>query len=77
MEYFIQQTKKEEVAYKSYQLPQMPGLHKYGVDGKNGLLSEKGCENAVELLFIEGSQPQQTSDCDGGSGSNWFLNLFN
>ena len=67
----------KEVAYKSYQPPQMPGLDKYWVDGKNGLLSEKGCENAVELLFIEGSQPQQTSDCEGGSGSNWFLNLFN
>ena len=67
----------KEVAYKPYQLPEMPGLEKYWVDGKNGLLTEKGCENAVELLFIEGSQPQQLSDCEGGSGSNWFLDLFN
>lgn len=67
----------KEVAYKPYRVPEMPGLAKYWIDGKNGLLSEKGCENAVELLYIEGSQPQQVSDCEGGSGSNWFLNLFN
>ena len=67
----------KQVAYKSYQIPKMVGLAKYRVDAKNGLLAEKGCENAVELLFIEGTQPQQESDCTGGSGSNWFLNLFN
>jgi len=66
----------KEVAYKPYLLPEMSDLNKYWVDGKNGLLTEKGCENAVELLFIEGTQPQQTSDCEGGSGSNWFLDLF-
>jgi penicillin-binding protein 1B len=64
------------VAYKSYQVPEMAGLDKFWIDGKNGLLSEKGCENAVELPFIEGSQPQRQSDCAGG-GSNWFLDLFN
>lgn len=67
----------KEVAYKPYKLPQIPGLEKYWVDGKSGFLTEKDCENAVELLFIEGTQPQQTSDCEGGSGSNWFLNIFN
>lgn len=67
----------KKVAYKSYKVPQMSALDKHWVDAKSGLLSEKGCENAVELLFIEGTQPQQTSDCGGGSGSNWFLNLFN
>jgi len=65
-----------DVAYKPYQLPRMTGLEKHWIDTKNGLLSEKGCENAVELLFIEGSEPQQKSDCAGG-GSNWFLDLFN
>ncbi len=65
-----------DVAYKPYKLPAMPGMERHWVDTKNGLLSEKGCENAVELLFIEGSEPQQKSDCAGG-GSNWFLDLFN
>ncbi len=65
-----------DVAYKPYQLPVIPGMERHWVDAKNGLLSEKGCKNAVELLFIEGSEPQQKSDCAGG-GSNWFLDLFN
>ncbi len=65
-----------DVAYKPYQLPRMTGLEKHWIDTKNGLLSEKGCKNAVELLFIEGTEPQQKSDCAGG-GSNWFLDLFN
>lgn len=67
----------KQVAYKSYQVPKMAGLAKYRVDAKNGLLAEKGCENAVELLFIEGTQPQQESDCSGGSRTNWFFDLFN
>lgn len=66
----------KDVAYKSYQLPEMPKLKKYWIDGKSGLLAEKGCENAVELYFIEGSQPEQESDCKAGA-SNWFFNLFN
>jgi len=65
-----------DVAYKPYQVPAIPGMERHWVDAKNGLLSEKGCENAVELLFIEGSEPRQKSDCAGG-GSNWFLDLFN
>jgi len=65
-----------DVAYKPYQLPRMSGMERHWIDAKNGLLSEKGCENAVELLFIEGTEPQQKSDCAAG-GSNWFLDLFN
>ncbi|VAW53152.1 Multimodular transpeptidase-transglycosylase [hydrothermal vent metagenome] len=65
-----------ETAYKPYQVPEMLDLKKYWINEKKGLLSEEGCENAVELLFIEGSQPQQSSDCKN-SGSNWFLDLFN
>ncbi|HEB81738.1 MAG TPA: penicillin-binding protein 1B [Gammaproteobacteria bacterium] len=63
------------VAYQPYALPPMPGLEKAWIDMKTGKLSGQGCENAVELLFIEGSAPRQKSDCSGGS-SNWFLNLF-
>jgi hypothetical protein len=64
-------------AYKSFEVTPSPELVKYKIDGNNGLLTEKNCENTLELLFIEGSQPEQFSECDGGSGSNWFLNLFN
>jgi penicillin-binding protein 1B len=67
----------KDVAYQSYQLPEMPGLEKYWIDGENGLLTEQDCENALELTFFEGTQPEQSSECVTGDGSNWFLELFN
>ena len=66
----------KDTAYKSYQVPEMPTLSRYWIDVKNGYLTEKGCESAVELSFVEGSQPVQKSGCKVSSGSNWFLNLF-
>ncbi len=73
----IWQNMIKEFAYKPYQLPEMPHLSKHWIDGKNGLLTNERCENAVELLFIEGTQPIQQSDCKQGESSNWFFNLFN
>ena len=74
----IWQKLMKDVAYKPYLLPEMLALQKYWIDGKNGLLAEKGCENALQLSFIKGTQPKQhSSDCESGNGSNWFLNLFN
>jgi penicillin-binding protein 1B len=67
----------KEVAYKSYTLPEIAGLKKYWIDSKDGLLSEQGCENALELTFVEGTQPGQYGDCASGGESNWFLDLFN
>ena len=67
----------KDVAYKSYQLPEMKGLEKYWIDGENGLLTEQDCENALELTFFEGTQPEQSSECVTSGGSNWFLELFN
>ena len=67
----------KNVAYKPYKLPEMPGLARYWIDGKNGLLTEHDCENALELSFIEGTQPGQKSDCKTAEGSNWFIKLFN
>ncbi len=67
----------KEVAYKPYQLPQMTDLESHWIDGNNGLLAEKDCENAVELPFIKGTQPNQESGCEAAGSSNWFFNLFN
>lgn len=72
----IWQQLMDKVAYQSYQTPEMSAVAKYWIDGKNGLLAEKSCENAVELPFIVGSQPEQFSDCETAKGSNWFFNLF-
>jgi len=67
----------KDVAYKSYQVPEMSQLKRYWIDGNNGLLTENDCENAVQLLFIEGTQPERQSDCEASDSGNWFINLFN
>jgi penicillin-binding protein 1B len=74
----IWQKLMKNVAYKPYNLPNLQNMEKHWIDGKNGLLSKKGCENALELSFIAGTQPGQASnDCESSGGSNWFLDLFN
>ena len=73
----IWQNMMKEIAYKPYKLPEMSHLSKHWIDGKNGLLANENCENAVELLFIEDTLPAQHSDCEAGESSNWFFNLFN
>jgi penicillin-binding protein 1B len=72
----IWQNMVKEIAYKPYQLPQSPHLSKHWIDGKNGLLTEKNCKSAVELLFVDGSQPVQQSDCVAGKKSGWFFGFF-
>jgi len=66
----------KEVAYKPYQLPERTDLETHWIDTKNGLLAEQDCENAVELSFIKGTQPNQMSDCETKGRSNWFFDLF-
>ena len=66
----------KNAAHSSYEVPAMPTLAKYWIDAENGYLTEKGCESAVELRFVEGSQPTHKSDCKISGGSNWFLDLF-
>lgn len=66
----------KEVAKKPYKVPAMPDLSKHWIDVKNGLSAQKNCKSAVELPFIEGTQPLQQSDCVAGKKSNWFFKLF-
>jgi penicillin-binding protein 1B len=66
-----------KVAYQPYELPEMPQLTREWIDVKSGLLTENGCENAVQLVFIKGTQPQEKNECAAARGSNWFLDLFN
>ncbi len=74
----IWQNLMKDVAYKPYELPEMSALEKVWIDGKNGLLTGKGCKNALELRFIKGTQPSQRSnDCELEDDSNWFFNIFN
>jgi penicillin-binding protein 1B len=67
----------KDVAYRPYELPDIPDLEQYWIDAEDGLLTEKDCENALQLTFVKGTQPDLTSDCASSGGSNWFLDLFN
>lgn len=52
------------------------------IDATNGLRSGRGCDIVLELPFITGTAPSETSSCtDGESGAgnrgfSWFKNLF-
>ena len=57
---------------------EMPAdVHMVWIDRESGLLSDKGCENAVELPFIKGSEPAESAECaPGGSPLDWLKNIF-
>lgn len=46
------------------------------IDRETGLLSEKHCENAVELPFIRGSEPTEHSGCKAASPLDWLKKIF-
>jgi penicillin-binding protein 1B len=46
------------------------------VEDRTGLLSAEGCEGAVMLPFIRGSEPQQRSACAGRGGPGFLERLF-
>ncbi len=44
--------------------PDLPeGIEYFWIDQKSGLLSAQGCEGAVQLPFIIGTEPDQEADC--------------
>jgi len=59
-----------------------PAIEMVKIDATNGLRSGRGCDVVLELPFIAGTAPSETSSCtDGESGSgnrgfSWFKNLF-
>jgi penicillin-binding protein 1B len=74
----------KDVAHRPYQVAESGALERAWVNADDGLLSQQGCENAIELLFIAGTRPQTFSDnrrdCDLDENdvddSNWFFDLF-
>jgi penicillin-binding protein 1B len=46
------------------------------IDQETGLLSDKRCENTVELPFIKGSEPSEYSGCETGSPLDWLKKIF-
>lgn len=74
----------KDVAHRPYQIAESASLDRAWVNADDGLLSQQGCENAIELLFIAGTRPQAFSDNSRDCGldendvddSNWFFDLF-
>ena len=46
------------------------------IDQPTGLLSDKRCENAVELPYIKGSEPTEYSGCETRSPLDWLKKIF-
>jgi penicillin-binding protein 1B len=66
-----------DISTRSLKL-EMPGeINRIWIDQKTGLRSEKRCENAVELPYIKGSEPQEYAGCETtGSPLDWLKNIF-
>ncbi len=58
---------------------QPPNIEMVKIDAKTGLRSGFGCEETIELPFIIGSAPTESSPCSdekGGKGFRWLRELF-
>ncbi|MDA3869513.1 MAG: penicillin-binding protein 1B [Gammaproteobacteria bacterium] len=64
------------ISSKSFEVLMPDNVSMTWVDQKSGLLSGKGCENAIELPFIKGSEPVLKAECSEDAPSGWFRNLF-
>ncbi len=59
-----------------------PNIEMVKIDATNGLRSGRGCKVVLEIPFITGTAPSETSSCtdgdsgEGNRGFSWFKNLF-
>ena len=66
-----------KIAHRSFKPAMSANINMHWVDRSTGELSEQGCENAIELPFITGSEPATTSPCAGSTTGNWLRGIFN
>ena len=53
------------------------GVVRHRIDRRTGLLAGPGCEDAIDLPFIEGSAPHARAPCSGRvSATRWLRDLF-
>lgn len=56
---------------------QMPDeIRHVWIDQATGLLSDKRCENAIELPFIVGTEPTESAGCESKSPLDWLKKIF-
>jgi len=66
----------KSISTASFEVLMPDNISMQWVDRESGLLSGNGCENAIELPFIKGSEPELEAECTEGSSSSWFQKLF-
>jgi len=66
----------EGISASSINLEMPEEINMVWIDQPTGLRSDKRCENAVELPFIRGSEPQQYAGCETGSPLDWLKKIF-
>jgi len=66
----------KEISADSINLELPAEIDMVWIDQASGLRSEKRCENAVELPFIKGSEPDQYSGCEARSPLDWLKKIF-
>ena len=67
----------EGISANSINLELPDGVNMVWIDRPTGLRSDKHCENAVELPYIRGTEPQQYAGCEARSPLDWLKNIFN
>jgi penicillin-binding protein 1B len=65
-----------DISTRSLKLEIPEQINMVWIDQESGLLSDKRCENAVELPYIKGSEPQEYAGCETGSPLDWLKNIF-
>jgi penicillin-binding protein 1B len=66
----------KDLSTRSLHLEMPDEINRVWIDRETGLRSDKRCENAVELPYIRGSEPQEYGGCETGSPLDWLKNIF-
>ncbi len=66
----------KEISASSVNLELPEEISMFWIDQPTGLRSDKRCENAVELPYIRGSEPNEYSGCEARSPLDWLKNIF-
>jgi len=64
------------IPLEDLQLDFPEGMENHWIDPESGGISEKGCQGAVELPFLSGTEPSQRAECKSSSLFQKLKNMF-
>ncbi|UCB54645.1 MAG: penicillin-binding protein 1B [Thiotrichales bacterium] len=65
-----------DISVSSVNLDLPDDIHLVWIDQPTGLRSAKHCENAVELPYIRGTEPEEYAGCEARSPLDWLKKIF-